>query len=473
MNYEVKSSSYLTSQTEIEKWMEDYTSRYGKNVAHMRRIFLSLSEEIPVKETDEYGKNFKPSEDIHPVQRWFKCREGFSVNLIKEILRRNLPQRKVLDPFCGSGTTLVGSNELGIKAVGFDVNPLVTFVSKVKTTMYSKEDIEKLSRAVSDILCIINTSKRADIPKLRVIDKAFNVEILNTLLKLKYKIEEIHEQKIHDFLKLGWVAVLETVSNTRKEGNGIKYRFTKRTGRGYISLPQQEWEDNYFGKQKSKFVIKKLKLKYDEMLSDLQELSYVSLEPTVHNESALELTNFLERGTVSMVLFSPPYANSFDYFEIFKIELWMGDFVKNYVDLRSLRNRALRSNINTNLDISRGDLDLPELDELVSLMRDERLWDRKLKKMVFGYFQDMNVVLKEIYQVTESGGKCIVIVGNSAYADILIPTDLLLSKIARGIGFQNLEIQVGRHLTTSSQQRKKLIGLKEYLRESIIFMEKE
>jgi len=469
----VNPSSYLTSQAEIEKWMKDYNSRSGKNIAHMRKIFLSLSEEVSVKKTAKYGKYFKPSEGTHPVQRWFECREGFSIDLIKEILRRNLPQRKVLDPFCGSGTTLVGSNELGIHAVGFDINPLVTFVAKVKTTVYSKEDIEKLTSVVLDILRITDTSKRTDIPKLSVIDKAFNTEILDTLLKLKYKIDEIQEDKIHDFLKLGWIAILETVSNTRKEGNGIKYKFTKRTGRGYISLPQQQWEDNYFGKNKPEYVTKKLKSKYGEMLSDLRELGYVSLEPTIYTESALELTNFLGKETSSIVLFSPPYANSFDYFEIFKIELWMGDFVKNYADLRTLRNRALRSNVNTNLDISRGDLDLPELDELVSLMRDRKLWDRKLKKMVIGYFEDMNIVLKEIYQVIEPGGKCIVIVGNSAYADVLIPTGLLLSKIARRVGFQNLEIHVARHLTTSSQQRKKLIGLKEYLRESIISMEKK
>lgn len=184
---------------------------------------------------------------------------------------------------------------------------------------------------------------------MNIIDKVFNTEILDTLLKIKYKIQRVPEGKHQDFLKLGWLAILETVSNTKKEGNGIKYKFTKRTSNGYVSQPQNEWEEKQFGTKKPEYVIEKLKVKYLQMLTDLKMVNHAFQEPTIFNESALELSKFLDK-EISIAIFSPPYTNCFDYFEIFKVELWMGDFIKNREELIKLRNTALRSNTNTNLE---------------------------------------------------------------------------------------------------------------------------
>jgi len=41
---------------------------------------------------------------------------------------------RVLDPFCGSGTSLVECSHLGMKAVGTDINPLAVFIANAKLT---------------------------------------------------------------------------------------------------------------------------------------------------------------------------------------------------------------------------------------------------------------------------------------------------------------------------------------------------
>ena len=65
-----------------------------------------------------------------------------------------------------------------------------------------------------------------------------------------------------------------------------------------------------------------------------------------------------------------------------------------------------------------------------------------------------------------------IVVGNSAYSDVIIPTDILIARIAEEVGFKIKNIFVTRHLTTSSQQKQNLEYLKKYLRESIVLLEK-
>ena len=54
----------------------------------------------------------------------------------------------VLDPFCGSGTTLVQANELGINCIGYDISAFNILLSRAKTAVYN---MDRLSREVMEI----------------------------------------------------------------------------------------------------------------------------------------------------------------------------------------------------------------------------------------------------------------------------------------------------------------------------------
>lgn len=94
-------------------------------------------------------------------------------------------------------------------------------------------------------------------------------------------------------------------------------------------------------------------------------------------------------------------------------------------------------------------------------------------QVISGYFDDMESLLIEIYKKTIKNGRVAIVVGNSAYGGVIVPTDLLIAEIGEKIGFSVEEILVTRHLTTSSQQRNKLEPVIDYLRESIVILKKE
>jgi len=406
-----------------------------------------------------------------PVHRWFRYREGYSTELVKKLIN-GLPKGSViLDPFCGCGTTLISAQSLGYESVGFDINPLSVFVSRVKTREYTETDIQEFRNFLNSVSSISFSSPSDDPPVLSIIDKVFHPEVLGALLRIRRLIKTVEKEQIRSFLMLAWLSILERVSNVFKEGNGIKYRNRRRTPTGYITISDEEWQTDLFPKNKFEYVKDRFVAQLNLMIEDLRQRGTHLPRVRIFEQSADTVTDQLHENSIAYILFSPPYCNCFNYFKIFKIELWMGEFVKSYKELRSLNGRAMRSHVETTMDRDY-DHQIPFVEEFVNLICTDGLWDRRIPKAIKGYFIDMQKIMSSLYKVLKPGGNCVSVVGNSAYAGILIPTDLLLSKISSNIGFKIEKLSVARHLTTSSQQKLKLTDRRKYLRESLVFMNK-
>lgn len=74
---------------------------------------------------------------------------GKFIPQLVEIFLRKYQPKLVYDPFCGSGTTLVEANALGIDSIGTDISIFNTLLSRVKTSDY---DIQLLEKEIKDIL---------------------------------------------------------------------------------------------------------------------------------------------------------------------------------------------------------------------------------------------------------------------------------------------------------------------------------
>ncbi|MDD4873296.1 MAG: hypothetical protein PHR77_22295, partial [Kiritimatiellae bacterium] len=92
--------------------------------------------------------------------------------------------------------------------------------------------------------------------------------------------------------------------------------------------------------------------------------------------------------------------------------------------------------------------------------------------MILGYFDDMREVLRRIYALMRDGGSCSIVVANSGYKGIIVPTDLLLASIGEEVGFGVEKIIFAREIRASSQQIQELRSQFGLMRESVIILRK-
>ena len=463
---------------EIENIVSEPTVNYGlfqdeikDSQAKQFRILNELEKGLPMFNGLSFGSQVHfQNAYLTPVQRWFPYREGYSTKLVNAFIKELKISGNVFDPFSGSGTTLLAARTNNLNSFGIDVNPISVLVAKAENEKYNNDDVDNLKTEI-EILNALSRSEESFSTSFELAGKIFNTEILQTLLQLKSHIKNINNQKIQNLFFVAWLSIIEEVSNIKKEGNGIKYKNRKRTTNGYINIDKDSWEKQTFPDDKFKFVKTKLRLRLENILADIKSY-YGDCEkkPKVFQGSCLEFDKFFS-DEIKFTFYSPPYCNCFDYFEIHKVDLWLSDFVKDKEEFRSLRNTGFRSNTNS-LNHKTIIYKNQYLESLISLFDREKLWNSKIPSVVRGYFDDTHALLNKLHKQTTKGGYVGIVVGNSAYSGVIIPSDVLIADIARVIGFTVKNIFVTRHLTTSSQQKQELEVLKKYLRESIVLLEK-
>jgi site-specific DNA-methyltransferase (adenine-specific) len=187
----------------------------------------------------------------------------------------------------------------------------------------------------------------------------------------------------------------------------------------------------------------------------------------------------LAKKKLGAVIFSPPYANSFNYFESYKLELLAeyydleelakarGDAVRNY---RKGAGHDLRTN---------DDLVQMHCREIASKIpkkeaRTGRVDGRSrlVPNLLIGYFTDMERVIEELAACMPQASLCHIVVDRSSHLGVPVPTDLLLANIAMRHGFDVDKLRYCRRSTTSAQQLREFPHLAGVLRKSILTLER-
>jgi DNA modification methylase len=437
----------LGNKSEIKSLINK--SKFKKFQSKYTKLINKLEKKYLVKEDEFFSKlvNFKKNK-VYPKHNWFDYKHGYSEDLVSSILKKNILSKKlyVLDPFCGVGTTNLVAQKLGYKSLGFDVSPLAVLAARTKTYNYSNLELRNLARHIKNV----TLKKQAKTPDSELIKEAYTKNNLKVLLRIAHYIDQIKNTKTRDFFKLAFLSIIESSSNRKKDGNGLKIIKNKKDT-GDIAY--------------------KYKVKLQSMFQDVKKINF-SKKAVIHEGSIVSLGKKIKPKTVGLTITSPPYANCFDYSEVYKLELWMGGFVKSYSDFAKYRRHAIRSHVNAkfNHKISNRNQDVDVIAECISCFN---IWNKNIPDMIRGYFDDMKEILQNIYRVSAEGAKCYIVVANSCYRGILVPTDLLLSKIAENVGFKVESIKLARSIRTSSQQTNSIYGgFANLMRESIIVLKK-
>lgn len=146
----VENGQLYVSCSELKNYYESYNGM--REIQFTKRIGSDLNWALSFD-------NIKEAETTKHVHRLHPYKGKFIPQLVEYFLddhtddfKRKVYFQKgdiVLDPFCGSGTTLVQANELGIHAIGIDISQFNTLISNVKIAEYDlfqlKMDIQKIT----------------------------------------------------------------------------------------------------------------------------------------------------------------------------------------------------------------------------------------------------------------------------------------------------------------------------------------
>ena len=160
--------------------------------------------EFKLVDKPEWGPlaTFVPNKD-EPVYNWLYYKEGFAKELVFRLAEMFSLEKgtRVLDPFCGVGTTLLACRQLGIDSIGFDVHPVAVFASKVKARDY---DPELLRQEIKSIVKA-KFQRPGKLPDSSFIRRVFPRHTLEDAVFFRDMITGNPNSKTRDFLMLGLI----------------------------------------------------------------------------------------------------------------------------------------------------------------------------------------------------------------------------------------------------------------------------
>jgi len=406
---------------------------------------------VEIVEKAELGSLISPQRNQYiPIHNWYTFKHGFSRDLaLKIVANFNLSEGSwVLDPFCGSGTTLLTCKELGINSRGFDILPFSVFLSNVKIGDYDDAELARQLELLKGDLnnyCIKTT-----LPDIPLVNKAFQPDVKNELLILRHKIEKIRDPIIRSFFNLAFLGILESVSNTSKSG-------------GFLRIIERDVSAHTVQS-----------LFFSTVTSMVNDVALYNKRRERKNVSSIakigDARKLPTHRKYDAVITSPPYPNRHDYTRIYSLEM-IFDFVSSNDELKKIRYETIRSHVEARKKYGAKGYKKPViLDTLITEVKKNGTNNPQVICMLEGYFEDMYLSLSGIHRCLKPKGKVGMVISNVRFAGVNIVVDEILSEIGSQVGLTPKEIWAVRYRGNSSQQMRDY--QRKPSRESIIVWEK-
>jgi hypothetical protein len=396
------------------------------------------------------------------VHEWYRFVLSFPPQLVREYLDRFSIDRshRVMDPFCGTGTTLVECKKQGIESYGLEAHPMPAFASRVKTDwspspMVMRRYAHRVARLAEADIRSSNASLQElgeDAKKLLLKGSISSVP-LHKVLILRETIRSVggHPCQQHAYLALA-KALVKDIGNLHF-GPEVGVRGHKE------DAPVVElWLANMLA-----------------IADDIEQLGGpVSATSKVWHHDSRTAASGLQTASIDAVITSPPYPNEKDYTRTTRLESVILGFVNNRQELRQLKQGLLRSNTR---NIYKADTDdawiesFPEIQALADQIEHRRKklgktsgFEKLYPRVTTLYFGGMARHFSDLRPFLRPGALLAYVVGDQAsFLRVMIRTGQLLAGIAQSLGYEVAGIDLFRtrlSTVTREQLREEVLVLR-------------
>lgn len=422
-------------------------------------------------------RNKLRSED-RAVHDWYRFVLSFPPHLVRDYLERLGvgPTDTVLDPFCGTGTTLVECKKLGIASVGIESNPMAHFASSAKIDW--AVDAPKLWEFAEGVAASTREAVESDgigewtglplleengnvPPSMRRLDPEQSKLLLKDsispapLHKTLVLLDEIDRHGNPNLRQYGRLALAKALAH--RIGN---LKFGPEVGLGRIKddAPVVEaWLDGM-----STIV-------HD--IGIVREQAHVPAQ--VHKADSRKADRVLKPNSVDAVITSPPYPNEKDYTRTTRLESVILGLIRDRRELRTLKKDLVRSNTRGVYKSDTDDrevVDHPAIQEIAEAIERRRIelgktsgFERLYPRVTQLYFGGMARHLASLRPVLRPGAKLAYVVGDQAsYLRVMIRTGQILADLAESLGYRVVDIDLFRtrpSTVTGEQLREEVVVL--------------
>ena len=386
------------------------------------------------------------------VHDWYRFVLSFPPHLVQDYLDRLdvRPSSTVLDPFCGTGTTLVECKKLGIDSVGIESNPMAYFASAVKVDWSTDSSaianyVDAVVVAARGTLERSETDGWRDLPlfacdgsarpplrglspaqtKLLLKDSISPLPLHKTLVLLS-EIDRHGDRKLRRYGRLALANAL-----VHRIGN-LKFGPEVGTGKIKDDAPVLDaWIDNMAA-----------------IVRDVGRLKDRAGVPSrVIRADSREADSVMESASVDAVITSPPYPNEKDYTRTTRLESVVLGLIRDRRELRTLKKDLIRSNTRGVYKADTDDLEVVdnvEIRNIADAIERRRVelgktsgFERLYPRVAQLYFGGMMRHLASLRPILRPGARLAYVVGDQAsYLRVMIRTGRILAGLATSLGYE-------------------------------------
>ncbi len=387
-----------------------------------------------------------------PVHRWMRYSAGYSAAWAESVVRES-GARTVLDPFVGSGTSLLAAQDAWAESFGIEAHPFVARIARAK--LHRESDPSAFEEfAISVRQEALDTKEEAaEYPPL--IAKCYAPEVLRQLDALRRALERRSDGSPE--AELTWLCL---ASLLRK----VSHAHTA------------QWQYILPAKTKTR-VVPPLRAFDETVRMFAHDMRHIQMRtrgpiPLLIQGDARQCFGVPDKA-IDLVVTSPPYPNNYDYADATRLEMsffreingWgdLQDSVRQYL-VRSCTQHVPERQVSLQSVLSDPVL-LPILDEISVVCN--QLADIRLTKggkktyhlMVACYFQDLAHVWQALRRVCRSPSRVCFVIGDSAPYGVYVPVIEWFEKLALSAGFCRASFEQTRERNTKWKNRKHRVPL--------------